>query len=203
MTTDADRQKTLILEQGIETITRIGVRAFTVESLASQLGMSKKTIYKFFPSKEVLLESAVDHLTGVIAEKFRSIMAAEPNPIFQFYKIMEFISDWISRFQIDKIAEIKIRYPELWEKIESFRLERREDFYRILMAAQHQGYVRSDVDIRIVATLYMNIINSTFQPEFFIKNNLTPVETLNTFLLMVTQGLFTPEGRAVARRYSG
>ena len=40
----------------------------------------------------------------------------------------------------------------------------------------------------------MNIINSTFQPEFFLNNNLAPSNAIQHFLKMVTGGLFTEEG---------
>ncbi|MFQ6673864.1 MAG: TetR/AcrR family transcriptional regulator [Fidelibacterota bacterium] len=201
MTTEITSQEEQILKQGIETIAVEGVRFFTVESLAAKLGMSKKTIYKFFPTKEILLERIVDFFTGLMARKFRSIIASRENPVLKFVTIMEFILSQIGRFSMEKVAEIKNRYPILWNKIEEFRLERIEDFYAILSECQQQGYVRSTIDVHVAATLYMNIINSTFQPEFFIKNNLAPRDAVKTFVRMITEGLFTGRGVQSAREY--
>ncbi|MBC8215735.1 MAG: TetR/AcrR family transcriptional regulator [Candidatus Marinimicrobia bacterium] len=200
MTDKTTAQKERILEESSESILRNGVRSFTVESLSNRLGMSKKTIYKFFPTKEVLVEKSVELFLQLIERRFKRIIKTEPNPALQFVTVMEFIIGHISNISIEKLVDLKYRFPSVWEKMEIFRLARRDDFYMILFEAQNQGYVRKDVDVQIVATLYMNIINSTFQPEFFLNNNLAPKDTIQHFLKMVTGGLFTDEGTELTKR---
>lgn len=122
------------------------------------------------------------------------MIAEEPNPAKQFVTIMQFIIGHINRIPMERVAELKSRYPKVWKKVEDFRLARIDDFYTILSEAQKQGYVRKDIDVKVVATLHMNIVNSTFQPEFFINNNLVPADTIRTYLKMITGGLFTDHG---------
>ncbi len=193
-------QEEQILEESFQAMTRDGVRAFTVDSLSQNLGMSKKTIYKYFPTKENLVEKSVEMFFYLIEKKLRRLMINEPNPALQFVKVMEFIMDHISRVSIEKLADLKMRFPAVWKKMESFRLARRDDFFAILSAAQNRGYVRKDVDVNVIATLYINIINSTFQPEFFLKNNLAPSEAIQSFLKMVTSGLFTTAGNTYTNK---
>ena len=187
-------QEEQILVESFNAMTRDGVRAFTVESLSQDLGMSKKTIYKYFPTKEDLVEKSVALFFYVIEKKLKKLIKNEPNPALQFVKVMEFVMGHISMISIEKLADLKMRFPAVWKKMETFRLDRRDDFYIILSEAQSQGFVRKDVDIKIIATLYMNIINSTFQPEFFLSNNLAPSDAIQHFLKMVTGGLFTEDG---------
>ena len=192
---DKDNQsKEQILEQGFETITQNGVKFFTVESLAAHLGMSKKTIYKFFPSKELLIEKIVDFFTGTIERKLKQIVESDMDPVEKFTKIMDFIMDKISRTSMDKIVELKNRYPVVWKKVETFRQGLTQDFATIFIEAQEKGFARKDIDMNIVATIYMNIVNSTFQPEFFLRNNLAPVDTVNLFVNLITEGMFTEKG---------
>ena len=187
-------QEEQILVESFNAMTRDGVRAFTVESLSQDLGMSKKTIYKYFPTKEDLVEKSVVLFFYVIEKKLKKLIKNEPNPALQFVKVMEFVMGHISMISIEKLADLKMRFPAVWKKMETFRLDLRDDFYIILSEAQSQGFVRKDVDIKIIATLYMNIINSTFQPEFFLSNNLAPSDAIQHFLKMVTGGLFTEDG---------
>ncbi|MBT3215952.1 MAG: TetR/AcrR family transcriptional regulator [Candidatus Marinimicrobia bacterium] len=194
MNSPQEQQAEYILEQSFEALTRDGVRSFTVDSLSRKLGMSKKTIYKFFPTKEDLVDKSVGFFLELIEKKLKRLIATEPNPVIQFVKVMEFIMGHVSNISIERLADLKSRFPRVWKKMESFRLARRDDFHEILSKAQKQGFVREDVDIQIISTLYMNIINSTFQPEFFLKNNLTPSDTIHNFLKMVTGGLFTEDG---------
>ncbi len=196
------KSKEQILEQGFETITQDGLRFFTVESLAARLGMSKKTIYKFFPSKEILIEKIVDFFTDSVKRKLEKIVKSDVDPIEKYTKIMDFIMNKISRVSMDKVVKVKNRYPIVWEKIETFRLGLTQDFTKIFIEAQEKGFARKDIDMNIVATIYMNIVNSTFQPEFFLKNNLAPVDTINLFVNLITKGMFTEKGILAMKQHN-
>jgi len=55
--------------------------------------------------------------------------------------------------------------------------------------------VRENLDIDLIATIYTNLINSTFQPEFFIENSLTPHKVLPAFVDIVSVGLLSKDGQ--------
>lgn len=197
-----NKLKEQILEQGFETITQDGIRFFTVESLAAQLGMSKKTIYKYFPSKEILIEKIFDYFTGMIEHKLKQIVNSDVDPIEKYTEIMDFITNKISRVSMDKMVEVKNRYPKVWEKIESFRQGLIQNFAAIFKEAQEKGFARKDIDMNVVAIVYMNIVNYTFQPEFFLKNNLAPVNTINLFVNLITEGMFTEKGISAMNKHN-
>lgn len=197
-----NRSKEQILEQGFETITQDGLRFFTVESLAARIGMSKKTIYKFFPTKEILIEKIFDFFTGMIKRKLKQIVNSDADPIEKYTKIMNFVMNKISQVSMDKVVEVKSRYPIVWKKIETFRQGLTQDFATIFIETQEKGFARKDIDMNIVATIYMNIVNSTFQPEFFLKNNLAPVDTINLFVNLITEGMFTKKGISAMKQHN-
>ena len=196
------QQLNQILEGGFDSVVDTGVRAFTVESLAKRLAMSKKTIYKFFPTKENLIRSIMQFVFTQIDAAFNKVMVDEPNPAVQFIKIMETIAKFAGRVPVDKIAELKSLYPDIWREIESFRLSHQDDFYTILHDAQEQGLARDDINMRATSIIYINIINSTFQPEFFLKNDLPIRETIRGFVKIVARGIFTNKGmKAIKEHY--
>lgn len=200
---DKNKQsKEHILEQGFETLIHDGIKFFTVEALAARLGMSKKTIYKFFPSKEILIEKIVGYFTGMVERKLSKIVKSDIDPMEKFTNFMDFIIDKLSQVSMDRMIEVKNRYPIVWGKIEAFRISLIKDFASIFIEAQEKGYARKNLNMNIVATIYMNIINSTFQPEFFIKNNLAPGDTINLFVNIITQGLFTDEGVLMIKQHN-
>jgi AcrR family transcriptional regulator len=196
------QQLNQILEGGFDSVVDTGVRAFTVESLAKRLAMSKKTIYKFFPTKENLIRSIMRFVFTQIDAAFNKVMVDEPNPAVQFIKIMETIAKFAGRVPVDKIAELKSLYPDIWREIESFRLSHQDDFYTILHDAQEHGLARDDINMRATSIIYINIINSTFQPEFFLKNDLPIRETIRGFVKIVARGIFTNKGmKAIKEHY--
>ena len=117
---------------------------------------------------------------------------------------MNFIINKISHISMERVVEVQNRYPIAWGKIEAFRISLAQDFTTIFIEAQEKGLARKDLDMNVVATIYMNIINSTFQPEFFLKNNLAPVDTVNLFINLITEGMFTEKGNsAMKQHYKG
>ena len=191
-----EQSKNIILEQGFDQFAKIGVKKFTVESLASDLGMSKKTIYKFFPTKIFLIEKIFEYFTGSVKRKFQSIVESNDSPIIKFTNAMNFIINKIGYLKMENAMEVKVRYPKLWEQIERFRLDLLQYFTIIFKEAQSQGYAKPNLNMDTVALIYMNIINSTFQPEFFLQNNLAPGDTIRSFVTMITEGIFTSQGIA-------
>jgi len=186
--------ETPILEHGFELFAQDGIKGFTVESLAKDLAMSKKTIYKFFPTKEILLQKIFQYMMATLASHFNRVQGKNINPLDKFITVLSEITKTISRISISRINEMKARYPAIWNDIETFRLARREDFFKIMQEGQTQGYIREDLDIEIAATLFMNIINSVFQPEFFLVNQIIPKMVIEIFRDIFLRGLVTPKG---------
>ena len=194
-------QNTYLLEAGFEEIINKGVRSFTIDSFSKRLHISKKTIYKFFPSKEKLIRGIINFAFDQINSVFEKVQETEENPAVQYIKIMEMISKFSGRTPLNKLIELKVYYPEIWKEVEAFRLSHQDDFYSILKNAQDQGLARDDIDMKAASIIYINVINSTFQPEFFIKNDLAVRETIRGFVQVVARGIFTPKGLKSIQKY--
>lgn len=190
----SDQPEDLILEHGFELLHRDGIRSFTVENLAQDLGMSKKTIYKFFPSKQRLLEKMFEFASSQVVWHFQRIREKEPTAIHQIVRIIGLLSSTSSKISIRRIGDIKIRYPMIWKQMEEFRLNRKNDFLAIFKLGQEQGLIRKSLDVELTATMFMHILSSTFQPEFFIQNNLNPTQAFQAFQGIFLRGMLTDEG---------
>ena len=190
-----------ILSEGFESVADGGVRAFTVDALSKRLAMSKKTIYKFFPTKENLIHGIMHFALDQINNVFTKVMKEEPNPAVQYIKIMETICTFAGRHSVHKLVELKSLYPHIWDHVESFRLSHQTNFYTILKSAQDEGLARDDIDMRVASIVYVNIVNSTFQPEFFLKNDLPIGKTIRGFVKVVARGIFNEKGRGAINQY--
>jgi AcrR family transcriptional regulator len=190
-----------ILEEGFESVSKTGVRVFTVDALSRQLSMSKKTIYKYFPTKEKLIQSIIHFVFNQLNSIFNKVITNEPNPAVQYIKIMETISKFSGRTSVHRLVELKSTYPMIWKELEHFRLSQADKFFTILKNAQNQGLARQDINMKSASIVYINIINSTFQPEFFLKNDLPIRETIRGFVQVVARGIFTTKGLRAIKNY--
>ncbi len=175
-------------------IVQEGVRAFTIENLAHQMGVSKKTIYKYVSSKDDLIEKCINYTMAGFDEQMNAIIADEPNPILCFTAVIEFVSSFLSQIQTNRIYELKMRYPRMWKMLEDFRSGRRKYFHAILIDAQKQGFIKPTIDIDLFTILLMQMINGTFQPEFLVNINLDKSEIVKFFFRIITEGTLTEEG---------
>lgn len=190
-------QKNIILEQAFLSFTQNGPRNFTIDELSSQMGMSKKTIYKYFPTKNILIDNIFKYFTDSIREKFAEVSRLNDNPIVKFKLVTDFLFNRFNYMSPNTLIEIKIRYPKIWAGIAEFRKEMSIHLAEFLKEAQKMGLAKSDMDMDKTSTIFLYILNNTFQPEFFIANNLAPADTIKLYMQMITEGLFTEEGVAL------
>ena len=63
----------------------------------------------------------------------------------------------------------------------------------IFLKASKMNYIRKELEAKQVAQLYMNIINRTFQPEFFIQEEVSLKDTVVLYIDIMSKGIFTNE----------
>ena len=110
--------KDIILKEGFRSVSSDGIRSFTVENLASKLSMSKKTIYQYFPKKEVLIKKIIDFRMNRLTKEFSLIIDEENDAIVQFIKVREHNIKFANKINLQKLTYLKSRYPDIWKIIE-------------------------------------------------------------------------------------
>ena len=186
--------KDIILDEGFRSVIRGGIKSFTVESLASRLSMSKKTIYQYFPKKEILIKKIIDFRMKKLTDEFNEIINQESNSIFQFIKIREHNIKFANKLNLKKLIYLKARYPDIWRIIERYRLDRKNIYSQIFILAKAQGYLRENLEPEVCSALYINIFNSTFQPDFMDDNNLSIDSTITHLKEIFSNGFFNERG---------
>lgn len=196
MTYDPSDKRALILSTALEEIGTYGIRGFTIDRLAKQLRMSKKTIYGEFPTRDDLLRACFSQIRHRIQSHFDAILGHEDqSPVEKFAYIIRSVREIVGELNVGAINDLKQTYPDEWERFEAFRGNLLTMFYDLLKSGQEQGLVRTDINIQIAAILHINIINLLFQPEFFLSNNITPADTIEVYLTILTGGLLTTRGQ--------
>ena len=193
--------KDIILKEGFRSVAVNGIKSFTVENLASKLAMSKKTIYQHFPKKEILIKKIIDFRMKKLTNEFNQIIKEESDPIIQFIKIREHNIKFANKFNLQKLTYLKARYPDIWKIIEKYRFDRKNIYKHIFTLAQSQRYLRKNLNPEVCVALYINIFNSTFQPEFMNDNNLSIDLTIEHLQKILSNGFFNERGIKKMKEY--
>ena len=190
-------QKKYITKQGFDMIFTEGLRSFTVDRLSSVLRMSKKTIYSLFSTKEILIEQIIKYKLRSIESEIEGILKKNKCPILSFYEINQLQIKTSADIDVNKLVELKVKYPEIWARIERHRRKGVIALESIFTDAKKLNYLRKDLEIKLISNLYINIIDRTFQPEFFIQQEVSLKDTIELFAGIMAKGIFNQEGIAI------
>tara|TARA_A100001011_G_C14236901_1_gene811427 strand:+ start:703 stop:1302 length:600 start_codon:yes stop_codon:yes gene_type:complete len=198
-----DKTKKIILKEGFNSVIRNGIRSFTVQNLASSLSMSKKTIYNYFSKKEVLIKKIIDFRLKKLSSEFREIINNQDDAIIQFIEVRNHHIKFANKLNLKKLTYIKARHPQVWDIIEKHRLDRKTVYMEIFKLAKSQSYLRTYLEPSTCASIYMNIINSTFQPDFLNSNELELNETIDHLRTIMSYGFFNEKAISKMKKHSG
>ncbi len=180
----------------LELLALEGPKGFTMEELAHKLGISKKTLYLLFPSRERLLEEVASEVLEDLERTFREVVAGDDRPEEKMVALLLAVQHHISRMPRTHLDQLKSRYPRIWMRVEKFRLAREEYFRRLFEEAKTAAILQPDLDPAALAYLLVNIINSTFQPEYFNRLTRSPVQEIHFFFRIFIRGVFKTDAAA-------
>jgi AcrR family transcriptional regulator len=171
-----------------------GFTAVTVDELADDLGVSKKTFYKYFSTKEELLEAIVEQtLTGMWAS-FLAIMDRDAPFVERLDELMSLFGNLFRTLNPRLVRDIQRHAPAVWQRIETFRRERiLTNFTAFLLEGKERGAIRPDVNIKIFILAYLASIERILTPETLANESFSGEEAAQTILRIFFSGILTPE----------
>ena len=82
-----------ILEKSNELFLNLGFKSVTMDEIASSLGVSKKTLYKYFSNKTALIDAVTEYMFNTICCSIDTICAQELNPIDELFHIKRVVTE--------------------------------------------------------------------------------------------------------------
>jgi AcrR family transcriptional regulator len=180
-----------------------GYVRFTMDQLALEMGMSKKTLYKHYESKDDLLGQVLD-ARGARLEAVMSALAAREEPDFA-RKMVGFVEYVVERFaEVSEpfLRDVRRRAPALFAKIEAFREEAiPKHFEALLVQGATAGVFRSDLPFPIVTAMLLHAAQNMILPRpGRPKLMLPPGELMDVLVRVLCEGIIVRAGGAAARR---
>ncbi len=149
-----------------------GFYKVTVDELAVEAGVSKRTIYRYFRSKNEIIEAVIDDFLGKMGREADAAAALRnPDEIFahvlkNFYEIGRII---INPFVLE---DLRVHYPQYWKKIDRFRMGKAQNVIKTFLAVGSRDYTKH-IDPHILTAAVLAGIQAVLNPEFLMKNGLT------------------------------
>lgn len=162
--------KTRILEKASELFLQYGVRSITMDEIARELGMSKKTLYVHFPNKKKLVKATSYFVFDAIIKGILSIQDKNLNPIKELYEIKKFAADNLKDEKSAPYHQLQKHYPEIAAKLLQEQQNLLEDSIREnLSRGIKEGLYRADIPLNFISKIYLLGSMGIRQHEVFPK----------------------------------
>lgn len=184
--------KKRILQAGHELFDSRGYRSVTVKDLADKLGMSKKTIYQYFSSKEEIATEVVEESMLRLNQATDIAEYSSSDPLSVIKAIFNNLRDESMRFGPLFLNDIEKYLPELSYKYKVFKSEKREHIKNILKEAQDAGIVK-DVPIALTTEILGVCLKAIVKSDEVYKNGYSREDVINLFLNIFCNGIADSE----------
>ncbi len=174
-----------------------GFRGVTMDDLAAELGMSKKTFYAHFPGKASLVEAVLqDKLSSVEADLERITRRRNAPFMESLQELLASIQEHTGEIQPAFLRDIRRDVPELFTLVEQRRAAIIERcFTRLLKGGCQEGRVRRDVPLPLLIDILLAATQAIMNPRKLAELKLTPQRAYTAVLDVILRGMMTAEGR--------
>lgn len=162
-----DREQHILAEAG-KVFMRLGIRSVNMDDIAQHLRISKKTLYQYVKDKNELVLKAVRGMTDHHRACILGICAQDHNAIDESFEISRFVAAQVGQIHPSVHFDLQKYHPEAWELLQSTE---RADIYQCiadnLRKGIAEGLYREDLDIDVIARIYISRFDVTFDGELF------------------------------------
>jgi len=169
-----DKQLKELLTTTTEMFYKYGIRSVTMDDIAREMGISKRTLYQYVANKEDLVKQAVDFEISNYDCFFEDLHKKDLSALDQMVYLHEFVIKNIKESPASLEFDMQKYYPKIWKRIEDVRHER---MYKFLVANMEKGLkediYRTGIDPDIIARIFIG------RADTFLNNDLFSIEELS------------------------
>ena len=186
-----------IVELTEEKFFRDGFYKTTMDEVASELKMSKKTIYKFFPSKDDLITAIANHFMEGLKSKILPALNSDKNAIEKLAELNSILAKVSQKISSKRMDEIRRHFPSLWNEIDNFRTKMMfANITKVINQGKAEGLF-IDYPTPIIMNTLVSSVRATVNPEFILSNNFSISEAALFTFKVVIGGIVTEKGRQI------
>lgn len=191
-----DEMKLRILTLTRDRMMQAGYSKVTLDELAEELGISKKTLYKYFSGKEELALEAVRFNVREIESAFNNIADSALPFSEKINGMMQLIRARIGRVSTVAIQDMRRHAPQLWAEIERMRRERILKKLEIMIRqAREERVFRPDVDERVLVRMMLASVDAVANPAAQEELSLPMQDIMQAIFHILFDGALTDEAR--------
>lgn len=194
--------KERILEKANELFMRYGIRSVSMNDIAVELGMSKKTLYQYYADKDELVNAVFETVFNSSQLRCNQSKTGSENAIHEVFVSFNMVQQMLDSMNPAVLFDLKKYHPIAYKKFQDFK---NQFLHGLLMENLQKGVddglYRPEIDIEILSRYRLNSIMLCFDSDVFPsgKNSLTDIEL--HLMLHFLYGITTAKGQKLVQKY--
>jgi TetR/AcrR family transcriptional regulator, cholesterol catabolism regulator len=190
-----------VILKSIELFTRSGIRQVTMDQIAEEVGMSKRTIYELFKDKDTLVLECLEAMHRQQMIEIQEILASASNIIEALYRLGQHGEKKKAAINYLFFEDIRKLYPQMWDMMKQRAKTGSGSFSsKIINKGIEEGIFRQDINVEIV-DIYINSMMETFHKKDIFPDNTTDKDLLKNIIVPYYLGISTEKGKKLIEQY--
>ncbi|GAA4241772.1 TetR/AcrR family transcriptional regulator [Winogradskyella psychrotolerans] len=187
--------KEKIIFKSTDLFLNLGFKSVTMDDIANEMGISKKTIYQHFQNKTKLVEATAMYVFENISHGIDCICELNKNPIEEIYEIKRFVMLHLKDEKSSPQYQLQKYYPKIYNSLKKKQFEKMLGCVtRNLERGVTQHLYRDSIDIDFIARLYFNGMISLKDQDLFPHENFSMPMLMNNYIEYHLRGICSEKG---------
>lgn len=193
--------KDRIVKKSSELFLLHGIKSITMDYIANQMGISKRTLYETFSDKDSLLLAVLEYMESVKMKETEEIAKTTTNSIELFLKVYKNALRRLRNMNRNYLRDLKRYHPKVSTFFDQRKEENIQNHIRLTKQGISEGYIRPDLNPEIVALLLGAQFEMLMNSEELDTNRFTFSEVFETIVMNFARGIVTPKGLALIEEF--
>ena len=179
---------------------KLGIKSITMDDVARELGISKKTLYSFVESKDDLVSKVMDRHMAAQCKADEALHAESTNAVDEMVRVIKQILADLGQMKPNVVHEMQKYHRDVWDRINDF-----QQSYILNMVRQNlewgreEGLYRSDFELETTARFYIAGAMSIFDEQYFPKPPFTFDGLFKEFIVNYLHSIVSEKGMGILK----
>jgi AcrR family transcriptional regulator len=194
--------KERILEKATDLFMRYGIRSITMDEIAAQLGMSKKTIYQFFTDKDAMIEAVVNEEMKRNEAGCLGFSLTAENAVEEIFLAMDDIQEMLKGMNPQLIHDLEKHHPAAFKRLKQYK---HQFLYNMIMEnlerGVREGLYRPGLNADLTTKHRIETSFMPFNQEVFPQNKYPMNQTCQELSILFLHSICNAKGKELIEKY--
>jgi len=194
--------KERILVKTHELFNRHGIRSVSMDDIAAQLGMSKKTLYQYYTDKDELVNAVFDVILATNKSQCLECNKKGENAIHEVFLSFDVVEEMLKTMNPSLLFDMQKYHPSAFKKFDEFR---NGFLYKMIKSNLDRGVneelYREDIDTDVLSRYRLHSVVLSFNPDVFPSNKNSLVHIEQQLMDVFLYGIASVKGQKLIQKY--